>query len=235
MLKRVILITFCFVIQQNFAQHCSEESEEQNDANSISQITKCKVEESETANDTSSADFSLNNRFLKRRKNSLNENSLNHTKNEISENRSVESVELANIKKNINSLVNSISKSSKENIIPFSDVEYVPLFSDCDGDSYDQYDCFSTKMQEHINSNFTYPEEALDKKMEGTVLVSFVIDTNGNVTNIKTISSKNTEILKEEAVRIVSMLPKFIPGENDKQKVNVAYSFPMEFKIDSSN
>ncbi|WP_408031500.1 energy transducer TonB [Tenacibaculum xiamenense] len=222
------------MIQQNFAQHCSSEQPEQVDANSIS-MEKCKAGDTDNDDTTSSKDFSLNNRYLKRRKGTTSKNLLADINEGKNPNQSVESVELVNIKQNINSLASSIMKTSEESAIPFSEVDNVPLFTEFDEDSEDPYNSFNIKMQEHINDYFNYPEEALENKMEGTVLVSFVIDANGNITNIKTISPQNTEILKKEAVRIVSILPKFIPGKQDGKNVNVTYSFPMVFKIDSSN
>ncbi len=231
MFKKVILILFCFVVQQNFAQHCSEESKEQTDLNSISSISKCKVEDKKNA---TSNTISLKTRYLKKRNRNTNIHSILDASNKSDKNNSTESVELKNIKKNINSLVPSISKTS-EKTVSFSDVDIVPLFTTCTESLEDQYDCFNAKMQEHISRNFNYPAEALNNKLEGTVLVSFVINTEGEITDIKTISSKNTEILKKEAVRIVSMLPKFVPGKNNNENVNVAYSFPMEFKIDNTD
>ncbi|CAM1371057.1 energy transducer TonB [Tenacibaculum xiamenense] len=228
MLNRVIILVFCFVIQQNFAQHCSEESTEQVDVNSISSIEKCKVEDNNDT--TSSKDFSLNNRYLKRRKNS-SKNLLTIITKEDKEHNSVENLELTSIRKNINSLANSIYKTNKEDVISFSEVDHVPVFTNCNGGYEDATNCFNDKMQEHINMNFTYPEAALENKMEGVVLVSFIIDIEGDVTDIKTISSQNNEILKKEAVRIISMLPKFIPGKTNNKNINVLYSFPMEFKI----
>ncbi|CAM1371067.1 energy transducer TonB [Tenacibaculum xiamenense] len=236
MLKKVILILFCFVVQQNFSQHCSEESAEQVDVNSISSISKCKVTEKESEKNATSNDFSLNTRYLiKRKRSNKNRSLVSEIINENNEQNSVEDLELANIKKNINSLATSITKTSEEYTISFSEVDSIPLFPRCDQNSDDQNNCFNNNMQEHINKNFVYPEEALDNKLEGVVLVSFVINTEGNVTNIKTISSKNTEVLKKEAVRIISLLPKFIPGKSNSKNVNVTYSFPMEFKIDTAN
>ncbi|SEB41068.1 TonB family C-terminal domain-containing protein [Tenacibaculum sp. MAR_2009_124] len=230
--RTIMPLLFSFIVQQNFSQHCSEENEEQTDLNSISLINKCKTVED---NKSTSKVFSLNTRYLKRRKNSKNRNLLAEITDNTNNHNSVKSIELANIKKNITSLVTSIIKTSKENTISFSEVDSVPIFSNCNENSEDQYNCFNDKMQEHINNNFTYPKEALDYKIEGVIQVSFVINKEGNVTNIETISFENTELLKKEAVRIVSMLPQFIPGKNDNKNVNVAYSFPMEFKINSSN
>ncbi|SEB41081.1 TonB family C-terminal domain-containing protein [Tenacibaculum sp. MAR_2009_124] len=235
MLKRVILIIFCFVIQQNFSQHCSEDDKKQDDSNSISSIKKCKLEESENNEGIVSTNFSLNNRFLKKRKFNATRDLHPSIIDQKKEHHSVENLELANIKKNINSLATSITNTIEEKTIPFAEVDNVPLFVECDENSNDVYNCFNIKMQEHISNNFTYPEEALDRKMEGVVLVSFDINTKGNITNIKTISSQNTEILKKEAVRIVSLLPKFIPGKSNNKLVTVTYSFPMEFKIDTTN
>ncbi|MCJ8281532.1 MAG: energy transducer TonB [Rivularia sp. ALOHA_DT_140] len=63
----------------------------------------------------------------------------------------------------------------------------------------DQELCFNYGIQKHINENFDYPEEALENKIEGIVLISLVINSEGNVTELKTTAPQNTEILKKEA------------------------------------
>ena len=118
-----------------------------------------------------------------------------------------------------------------EDGVPFDVVDEIPLFSSCASSSINKEDCFNYEMKKHIVNTFTYPERALEKGIEGNVRVSFIIDATGKVTNIKTEGAEGHEILKQEAERIVSLLPNFIPGKQQGKATNVQYSFPMDFTL----
>ncbi len=225
MRKLTILIALLFAQHMVAQEHCTSPEEEINDPNSIS-LSKCEVEK-ESINETETTkELHLRTRYLKRRKRSR---SADFVANIIESEKPVENLELANIKKNISNVVNTKTKETA--VVSFSEVDVLPAFSTCNDENMDGELCFNYAIQQHINANFSYPEEALENKTEGIVLVSFVINTEGNVTELKTIAPQNTDILKKEAVRIVSLLPKFVPGKHNGKDVNVTYSFPMEFKI----
>ncbi|MDB0614285.1 energy transducer TonB [Tenacibaculum dicentrarchi] len=86
-------------------------------------------------------------------------------------------------------------------------------------------------MEKHIVANFEYPKEALKKGIEGDFEVSFVIDKNGKVKNIKVLGENDNIILKKEAMRIVLLLPKFTPAKQKGALVSVLYKFPMNFTL----
>ncbi|GGD33714.1 energy transducer TonB [Flavobacterium orientale] len=75
-----------------------------------------------------------------------------------------------------------------------------------------------------------YPAKALDRGIEGSIAVQFVIDKNGTITNVKTINTSNKD-LEKEALRVVSKLPKMAPGKQGNETVNVRYTIPISFKI----
>jgi protein TonB len=115
--------------------------------------------------------------------------------------------------------------------VPFAVIENVPVFPGCEGgNKQEQMDCFQAKMMEHVNKNFKYPERALELEMHGKVYVLFVIDTNGNVTKIR--SRGPDKILEKEAERIISLLPKMTPGKQRGRAVNMPYSIPIHFKFE---
>ncbi|CAM1370997.1 energy transducer TonB [Tenacibaculum xiamenense] len=224
-MKKLTFLIALLIAQQIVAQeHCTSPKDEINDPNSIS-LSKCEVDKEDNEKVEATKEFPLRTRYLKRRRNSRRADIV---ANIIESEKSVENLELANIKKNINNVVNS---KTEEKVVSFSEVETLPAFESCKEGNIDGELCFNYEIQQHINANFSYPEEALENKIEGIVLVSFVIDNNGNVTDLTTIAPQNTEILKKEAIRIVSLLPKFVPGKHKGKEVGVAYSFPMEFKI----
>ncbi len=119
--------------------------------------------------------------------------------------------------------------------IPFDLVEEIPLFASCAEGIVDKAVCFNEEMQKHINTTFQYPEKAMERGIEGEIMVSFIIDKNGKVKNIVTKGNKDHEILKREAKRLVSLLPLFTPGKQNGIVLDVSYSFPMNFSLDLNN
>ena len=81
-----------------------------------------------------------------------------------------------------------------------------------------------------INKNLKYPEEAIKKRIEGKVILGFVIDSTGVVKNVSVLRSIEPACDKE-AIRVVKLLPRWIPGKQDGKKVNVRYTLPVIFKL----
>ena len=86
-------------------------------------------------------------------------------------------------------------------------------------------------MNAHINKHFSYPSRAAEDNIQGRVQVQFVIDKQGNVTDVRVRGPKGGELLEKEAERIISKLPKFIPGKQRNQPVKVRYAQPINFKL----
>ena len=82
----------------------------------------------------------------------------------------------------------------------------------------------------HINKKVKYPEMALATGIEGKVYVEFIVDTEGDITNVK-IKRSVHEDLDAEAIRAVKSLPKMVPGKQLDKAVNVRYTIPVYFKI----
>jgi len=85
------------------------------------------------------------------------------------------------------------------------------------------------KLQQHVASNFNYPQTALDLGIQGRVSVVFVIDKTGHIIGIRSRGPDN--ILEKEAERIISILPKMKPGRQRGKPVKVAYAVPIFFKF----
>ena len=137
----------------------------------------------------------------------------------------------------ITSFTNVEKNTSIEDFIAFEVTEEVPLFKGGDGSSSrkEAVECFNKKMMNHIKRNFTYPEEALENNIQGRVEVSFIINEVGVVKDIQANASNEKanekKILEAEAIRIVSLLPKFTPGKHQGKVVNVKYGLPITFKM----
>lgn len=88
-------------------------------------------------------------------------------------------------------------------------------------------------MLKYIESNIQYPREALTQKVQSRVYVQFVVNKNGKVSQAE-ISRGSHPLLDKEAIRVVSNMPKWIPGKNKGKKVPVIYTLPITFKITPS-
>lgn len=83
-----------------------------------------------------------------------------------------------------------------------------------------------------ITSNLKYPEWERQNKIEGIVYVGFTINKDGSISdiliNVSVAGSKNFDA---EVIRVISSMPKWIPGENEGEKVRVRYHLPVRFKL----
>lgn len=120
-----------------------------------------------------------------------------------------------------------------ENVVNFASVSNIPLFKDCKSkvSKEDKLKCFNDQMSKHVQRYFVYPKEASSQNIEGRVYAYFVIDSEGDVVNIKTRHPKGGEILGRATKEIFKKLPKFIPGKQDGKSVNVKHAFPINFQI----
>lgn len=81
-----------------------------------------------------------------------------------------------------------------------------------------------------ISENIQYPEKAMKKGVQGKVFVKFIVERNGSITNAEVIKGISPEIDKE-ALRVIGIMPKWIPAELYKQKVRQEYTMPIQFKL----
>lgn len=88
-------------------------------------------------------------------------------------------------------------------------------------------------LENYIVNHIEYPQDAIDNNAEGTVYIQFGIDENGKVTNVKTTGSKLGYGLDEEAVRVVSNMPKWTPGQVKGKKVKTWRTLPISYKLES--
>ena len=116
----------------------------------------------------------------------------------------------------------AVKKSDEESAEPegaFDVVEQMPEFPGG-----------AAGMMKFIAENVKYPEEAYSKGIEGRVLVQFIIEKDGSVTNVKVIKKVN-DALDAEAVRVVKAMPKWKPGKQNGREVRVKYTIPVSFRL----
>ena len=114
--------------------------------------------------------------------------------------------------------------------VPFAIIEDVPLFPGCENvKKSERRKCFQDKIQRHIAKNFRYPEIAQEMGIQGRVYVQFIISKDGSITGIQ--SRGPDKNLEKEANRIISKLPKMIPGKQRGRAVRVPFSIPINFRL----
>ncbi len=99
-------------------------------------------------------------------------------------------------------------------------VEDMPVFS---GGDYMMY--------EFITKTIAYPKAAKEASIEGKVVVTFIVEKDGSITNVKALSGLEGFGLKEEAVRVVKLFPKFTPGMQNGKPVRVQLNIPIAFRL----
>ncbi len=81
-----------------------------------------------------------------------------------------------------------------------------------------------------ISDSLIYPPQAIDKGVEGRVYVHFVIEKDGSISNVEVLRGIGSGC-DEEAVRVVSLFPKWNPGIQKGKEVGVSYNLPIQFKL----
>ena len=85
-------------------------------------------------------------------------------------------------------------------------------------------------MFEFLMKNMQYPKDAEKQKVEGRVMVMFVVETDGSISDVK-VAKKTFPSLDAEAVRVVQSMPKWTPGRDKGKVVRVQYTLPVSFRL----
>ncbi|MCL2682092.1 MAG: energy transducer TonB [Bacteroidales bacterium] len=86
----------------------------------------------------------------------------------------------------------------------------------------------------YLSENLKYPQSAIDSGIQGTVHVTFVIETDGVVSDVRVIRGiRGCEDCDKEAIRLVEGMPSWIPGEQRGKPVRVQFNMPIRFSLDN--
>ena len=112
-------------------------------------------------------------------------------------------------------------------------VEELPMFPACRGLSRnEQLKCFEEQMSKAVAKNAEYPEIDRENGKQGRALISFIIDENGKIIDVKALDNKNAtpemKIAAEKAVRKVS---KLTPAKQGGKPVRIKYVIPVSFRL----
>lgn len=108
----------------------------------------------------------------------------------------------------------------EEEAIPFQLVETKPSFNGGDANEFSKW----------VNERLVYPEIAKENGVQGRVMLQFTVEADGKVSNVKVLRGVDSS-LDKEAVRVVSMSPKWKPGKQRDRAVKVTYTFPVIFQL----
>ncbi|MBO4665071.1 MAG: M56 family metallopeptidase [Bacteroidaceae bacterium] len=89
------------------------------------------------------------------------------------------------------------------------------------------------ELRNYIQKEMVYPEECLKEKKAGMVILSFIVENDGSLSDLKVIRSVNTEFDKE-AIRLVKSMPKWNPARQRGLYVRCKYTLPIIFKLPDS-
>ena len=103
---------------------------------------------------------------------------------------------------------------------PFLIAETMPSFQG--GDLY--------TFRKWVQDNVKFPTIALENGISGKVILTFVIEKDGRLTNIQVLKTPDRS-LSEEAIRVLNKSPKWTPGKQRNQVVRVKYTLPVEFRM----
>ena len=114
----------------------------------------------------------------------------------------------------------AVEEENIEDDQPFVKVEQMPSFMGGDLMTFRNW----------VQSKVRYPQIAQENNISGRVLLMFVIERDGTLTNIQVLQTPDSS-LSDEAIRILKTSPKWTPGKQRNQSVRVKYTLPIDFRI----
>ncbi|MBO4482513.1 MAG: energy transducer TonB [Prevotella sp.] len=118
-----------------------------------------------------------------------------------------------------NMIVNEPVKPKVEENKVFEYVEQMPSFPGGEA-----------ALMQYLRKNIKYPVVAEEMNIQGRVICTFVVERDGSVSDIRIAKSVDPS-LDKEAIRVVSAMPKWIPGRQNGQMVRVKYTLPVTFRL----
>ena len=116
------------------------------------------------------------------------------------------------------SFMTSTAQTKKNNMV-FDVVEVMP-----------QFPGGTIAMLKYIMENIKYPKQIMEEGIQGRVTVSFIVEKDGRVSNVRLLRSVQSA-LDKEAIRVVKSMPKWTPGKQNGKPVRVRFNLPVMFKL----
>lgn len=132
------------------------------------------------------------------------------------------------------------NQPENQNVIPVSktenptilNVEELPMFPECIGlPRNQQMECFEETLRKKVTKYTIYPEEDLNNAKQGVAFITFVIDENGNITEVKAIDNKRaTPEMQKSAANAVKKIKRLSPAKQGGKAVRIKYTIPIIFR-----
>lgn len=90
-----------------------------------------------------------------------------------------------------------------------------------------------SELVKYLYGNVRYPKESMENNEQGRVIVKFIVAADGTVENPNIVKSVSP-LLDAEALRVVSAMPKWIPGQNKGENVAVSFVIPISFNLEAN-
>jgi len=116
------------------------------------------------------------------------------------------------------SFMTSTAQTKKNNMV-YDVVEVMP-----------QFPGGQIAMLKYIMENIKYPKQIMEEGIQGRVTVSFIVEKDGRVSNVRLLRSVQSA-LDKEAIRVVKSMPKWTPGKQNGKPVRVRFNLPVMFKL----
>lgn len=144
-------------------------------------------------------------------------NCANKSKEVQTDAETTEVVPATELEKTVEPEVKVVEAEVKDDI--FEVVEHMP-----------EYPGGTQELLKYLSSNIKYPANAEKNKIQGRVIIQFIVNKDGSVTNEKVVRSIDPE-LDAEALRVISSMPKWKPGMQKDEPVRVKYTVPVVFRV----
>ena len=116
-----------------------------------------------------------------------------------------------------------------ELLTPPAEVKKTTVFS-CGFEVMPSFRGGQKALMAYLAENVQYPKDMKDTCAQGKVLVSFVVERDGSITEPKIVKSV-CQALDKEALRVVNAMPKWMPGKQNGNAVRVKYVLPITFRL----
>ncbi|MDP4148072.1 MAG: TonB family protein [Bacteroidota bacterium] len=114
---------------------------------------------------------------------------------------------------------------------PVDNTDYDKTFTKVEIES--EYPGGSAAWLRYLNKNFRYPDEAVNNDIQGTVVVQFIVDKEGNVSDVQAISGPTDGGLRDEAIRVIKKSGKWTPAIQNGRQVKSYKKQPIVFKLEA--
>ena len=132
----------------------------------------------------------------------------------------------------LNTQCDNVKPNEDKQQTPAAEVETVQDSIYRVSDAMPEYPGGPNEMMRYIQENIKYPQSAKDNKIEGRVFVTFVVEKDGSITNATVLRGIDKEC-DAEALRVVSSMPKWNPGQQKGEVVRTQFTIPIIYKFNN--